>query len=130
MTRMLSRTLALTLAMAMAPAVGRADAGSFEKDVLPILNSQCVMCHVAGAELGGLSLYPDAWLSLVGIASKESSLKLVDPGVPDKSYMYLKLTNAQDSVGGSGLQMPPTHRLDDTQIEAIRRWIEQGAKPN
>jgi mono/diheme cytochrome c family protein len=127
---MLSRTLALTLAMAMAPAVGRADAGSFEKDVLPILNSQCVMCHVAGAELGGLSLYPDAWLSLVGIASKESSLKLVDPGVPDKSYMYLKLTNAQDSVGGSGLQMPPTHRLDDTQIEAIRRWIEQGAKPN
>jgi mono/diheme cytochrome c family protein len=125
---MLSRTLALTLAMA--PAVGRADAGSFEKDVLPILNSQCVMCHVAGAELGGLSLYPDAWLSLVGIASKESSLKLIEPGAPDKSYMYLKLTNAQDSVGGSGLQMPPTHRLDDTQIEAIRRWIEQGAKPN
>jgi hypothetical protein len=128
MAQMLLRTLALTLAMA--PAVGRADTGSFEMDVLPILNSQCVMCHVAGAELGGLSLYPDAWLSLVGIASKESSLKLVDPGVPDKSYMYLKLIGMQETVGGGGLQMPPTQPLEEARLEAIRRWIEQGAKRN
>ncbi len=128
MARMLSPTL--VLALAMAPAVGRADAGSFEKDVLPILNSQCVMCHVPGAELGGLSLHPDAWLSLVGIASKQSSLKLVDPGVPDRSYMYLKLIGMQETVGGSGLQMPPTQPLEEALLEAIRRWIEQGAKRN
>ena len=114
----------------MASAGVRADDGGFEKDVLPILNSQCVMCHVPGAELGGLSLYPDAWLSLVGIASKQSALKLVEPGAPDKSYLYLKLVAKHEAAGGSGLQMPPTQPLDPAQLEAICRWIEQGAKRN
>ena len=120
----------LALAVALAPGTGLTDESSFRKDVLPVLNSQCVMCHLPGAESGGLSLHPDPLANLVGIASHQSSLKLIEPGAPDKSYMYLKLTNAQESVGGSGLQMPPTHRLEDTQLEAIRRWIEQGAKPN
>jgi mono/diheme cytochrome c family protein len=120
----------LAIAVTLAPGAGLADESSFQKDVLPVINSQCVMCHLPGAESGELSLLPDPWASLVGIASRQSSLKLIEPGAPDKSYMYLKLTNAQDSVGGSGLQMPPTHRLEDTQIEAICRWIEQGAKPN
>jgi len=120
----------LALAVALAPGTGLTDESSFRKDVLPVLNSQCVMCHLPGAESGGLSLHPDPLASLVGIASHQSSLKLIEPGAPDKSYMYLKLTNAQESVGGSGLQMPPIHRLEDTQLEAIRRWIEQGAKPN
>ena len=67
---------------------------------------------------------------LVGIASKQSPLKLVEPGVPDKSYMYLKLVGRHESVGGSGLQMPPAKRLDEAGREAIRQWIEQGAKRN
>lgn len=116
------------LAIATTAAAAPADECDFERDVAPILNSQCVMCHLPGAESGGLSLHPDPRASLVGIASRQSSLKLVEPGAPDKSYMYLKMINAQESVGGSGLQMPPAHRLEDAQIEAIRRWIEQGAK--
>ncbi len=65
-----------------------------------------------------------------GLPRKQSSLKLVDPGVPEKSYMYLKLIGMQETVGGSGLRMPPTQPLEDALIEAIRRWIEQGAKRN
>ena len=104
---------------------------SFQGDVLPILNSYCVMCHLPGAEQGELVLYPDAWSRLVGIPSVQSSLLRVDPGSPDSSYLYLKLIGTGESVGGSGLQMPfQQPPLDPDQIETIRLWIEQGAKQN
>jgi hypothetical protein len=61
--------------LAVAALISTAHAGSvsFEKDVVPILNSYCVMCHLPGGEQGGLSLYPDAWSELVGILSKQST---------------------------------------------------------
>ncbi len=109
----------------------RAGSISFEKDVLPILNSYCVMCHLPGGEQGGLSLYPDAWSELVGIPSKQSPLLQVEPGSPDKSYLYIKLIESGESVGGSGLLMPIQQPpLVQDQIETIRLWIEQGAHQN
>lgn len=120
----------LVLAIALAPGRAPADESSFKEKVLPVLNSQCVMCHLPEVSLGGLSLYPDPWQSLVGIASKQSALKLVEPGVPDKSYLYLKLIGVHESAGGSGLQMPPAQRLEEASLEAVRQWIEQGAKRN
>ncbi len=109
----------------------RAGSISFEKDVLPILNSYCVMCHLPGGEQGGLSLYPDAWSELVGIPSKQSPLLQVEPGSPDKSYLYIKLIESGESVGGSGLLMPVQQPpLVQDQIETIRLWIEQGAQQN
>ena len=104
---------------------------SFEKDVMPILNSYCVMCHLPGGAQGGLSLYPDAWSELVGVPSKQSPLLQVEPGSPDRSYLYVKLIDTGVSVGGSGqlmpVQQPP---LEQDQIETIRLWIEQGAEQN
>ena len=114
-----------------AAVIGTAQAGSvsFEKDVVPILNSYCVMCHLPGGAQGGLSLYPDAWSELVGVPSKQSTLLQVEPGSPDKSYFYIKLIDSGESVGGSGLLMPIQQPpLDPGQIETIRLWIEQGAK--
>ena len=114
-----------------AAVIGTAQAGSvsFEKDVVPILNSYCVMCHLPGGAQGGLSLYPDAWSELVGVPSKQSTLLQVEPGSPDKSYFYIKLIDSGESVGGSGLLMPIQQPpLDSGQIETIRLWIEQGAK--
>ncbi len=107
------------------------EGASFERDVAPILNSYCVMCHLPGAEQGALVLYPDAWSRLVGIPSMQSSLLLVDPGSPHSSYLYIKLIGMGESVGGSGLPMPfQQPPLDPDQIEIIRLWIEQGAKQN
>jgi hypothetical protein len=104
---------------------------SFENDVLPILNSYCVMCHLPGGAQGELSLYPDAWSEMVGIESKQSPLLQVEPGSPDRSYLYIKLIDTGESVGGSGqlmpVQQPP---LEQDQIETIRLWIEQGAEQN
>jgi len=118
---------------ALVAVISTAHAGSvsFEKDVVPILNSYCVMCHLPGGEQGGLSLYPDAWSELVGIPSKQSPLLQVEPGLPDKSYLYIKLIDTGESAGGSGLLMPIQQPpLDQDQIETIRLWIEQGAKQN
>jgi hypothetical protein len=104
---------------------------SFEKDVMPILNNYCVMCHLPGGAQGGLSLYPDAWSELVGVPSKQSPLLQVEPGSPEKSYLYIKLIDTGESVGGSGQQMPVQQSpLDQGQIQTIKAWIEQGAKQN
>jgi hypothetical protein len=104
---------------------------SFEKDVMPILNNYCVMCHLPGGAQGELSLYPDAWPELVGVPSKQSPLMRVEPGSSDNSYFYIKLIESGESVGGSGQQMPfQQSPLGQGQIETIRLWIEQGAKQN
>jgi len=121
------------LPFVLASLIGTAQAEniSFENDVLPILNSYCVMCHLPGSEQGGLGLYPDAWARVVGVPSAQSALLLVDPGAPDNSYLYIKLIDSGESAGGSGrlmpIQQPP---LEPGQIETIRLWIEQGAQQN
>ena len=105
-----------------------ADPASFRADVLPLLTTRCVMCHVEGAEQGQLSLYPDAWAHLVGVASTQSPLQRVEPGAPDKSYLYLKVLGTQLAAGGSGLRMPfQQDPLSPAELELLRKWIEQGA---
>lgn len=121
----------LLLALPLASCSSSAEIISFNEDVLPILNRHCVMCHLPGAEQAELGLYPDAWSQLVGMPSSQSSLLRVEPGSPDKSYLYLKLIGTQETDDGSGLQMPfQQNPLDPAQIEAIRLWIKQGAKQN
>jgi hypothetical protein len=118
-------------ALLLASCSSNAEIISFDQDVLPILTQYCVMCHVSGAEQAELVLYPDAWSQLIGVPSSQSALLRVEPGFPDKSYLYLKLIGTQETEDGSGLQMPfQQNPLDPAQIEAIRLWIEQGAKQN
>jgi hypothetical protein len=126
----------LVLALALAMSLDDTDNStgpivSFEKEILPTLTSYCVMCHLPGAEQGGLGLYPDAWSRVVGVPSTQSSLLLVKPGFPNESYFYIKLIESGKSAGGSGrlmpIQQPP---LSSDQIENIRLWIEQGAQQN
>ena len=118
-------------ALLLASCSSNAETVSFDQDILPILTQYCVMCHVPGAEQADLVLYPDAWSQLIGVSSTQSSLLRVKPGFPDKSYLYLKLIGTQETEDGSGLQMPfQQNPLDPAQIEAIRLWIEQGAKQN
>jgi hypothetical protein len=96
----------LLCALPLASCASGAETVAFNEDVLPILNQYCVMCHLPGAAQADLVLFPDAWSALVGTPSIQSSLSLVEPGIPDKSYLYLKLIDAQDTEDGSGLQMP------------------------
>lgn len=104
---------------------------SFAADIVPLLKSRCVMCHLPGAEQAGLALHPKGgYANLIDVKSTQSPLVRVSPGKPDDSYLYRKLTGTQAQVGGSGERMPfGDSTLTAQEIERVRRWIEGGAKP-
>jgi hypothetical protein len=105
---------------------------SFKNDVLPVLTSNCVVCHQGSSPPGNLSLEPaNAYNDLVNAPSIQSSLMLVDPGAPDKSYLINKLNGTQTDVGGSGVQMPyGAPPLSQAQIDTISQWISENAPDN
>jgi hypothetical protein len=129
MGRSLRRIVPLVLAVA--PPAWSADTMGFNAQIVPILTQRCAMCHMPGVAQAGLNLFPEPWASLVGVASTESPLKLVEPGSPERSYLYVKLLGTQQQVGGSGARMPfQQDPLDAGELETIRTWIEQGAALN
>lgn len=121
--------LLLTAALLLlAPASDAAEV-SFSQHVVPLLRARCVSCHLTGLEQGGLALHARAaYGQLVGAPSLQSDLPRVEPGEPERSYLYLKLTNRHRQAGGSGEPMPlSAWPLDAHELELIRRWIADGA---
>jgi len=124
-----ARTLASCAAALILPATVNAEPVGFAKDVQPILTKHCVVCHVQGAAQGDLALYPDAWGAVVEVKSRQSPLLLVEPGRPEASYFYLKLTGEHLAAQGTGEQMPsPQSPLAPAGIDIIRQWIAEGAE--
>lgn len=68
-----------------------------------------------------------AYAMTVGRASVEMpSLLRVEPGSPERSYLYRKITGAGITGERMPLGGPP---LDDAKIRLVRDWIRRGA-PN
>lgn len=89
----------------------------------------CSKCHIGASAPEGLQLdAAHAYDFLVDVSSNEDpSLKRVNPGNPDASYMVLKIEGAPGIEGG---QMPLGETpLPQATIDAIRQWITNGA-PN
>lgn len=105
---------------------------SFRSDIVPLLKSRCVACHLTGTEAGKLSLAPKtAYSSLVNVQSNESEWLRVKPGAPDDSYLVIKLEGHQLDRGGRGAQMPfGGDPLDNDTLTMIRNWIAAGAQNN
>lgn len=107
---------------------------SFKDDVQPILNSQCVFCHVTGAENGGLNLgRREAHAALLSPSTGAPAMPRVTPGDPSTSYLVHKLKGTQLEAGGSGAQMPmydPPKPFPAEHLELIERWIREGAQKN
>ncbi len=105
---------------------------SFSKEIQPIFNDSCVVCHQGTGGPAKLNLEPgSAYKNMVNVASSESPLIRVAPGAPDKSYLLNKLRGTQSQVGGSGAQMPyNASPLAQVQIDLIEKWISQGAQNN
>ena len=61
----------------------------------------------------------------------EYDLALIEPGKPDQSWLYLKLTGSFDGVDCSRAtctQMPVAgERPSDEEVARIKTWIENGA---
>lgn len=99
--------------------------------VQPLLTATCavVTCHAPPIAEGEMDLSTPALVatSLQRIPSTESPLLRVLPGKPSASYLWHKLQGTQESVGGSGVQMPKEGSLTPEQVDAIRSWIVEGA---
>ena len=87
---------------------------SFESEVLPIFQANCLHCHGNVQGQKGLDL-----------TSRDSALKggesgpSIFPGSPAKSLLIQKVS--------SGVMPPGSNKLSSADIETIRRWIEAGA---
>jgi hypothetical protein len=108
----------------------------FSQDVLRVFtNNGAKTCAQAGCHSGafpaaGQNLEAgSAYASIVNVASSEKpSLKRIQPGDGDNSYLYQKITGA---AGIAGSPMPLAGGpLAAADIAKIELWIDQGAQNN
>ncbi len=105
---------------------------SFKQDILPVLMNRCAICHLKEDRHGYLVIDEEnAYAGLVNIPSYTlPSMKRIEPGQPDKSYFWLKITDQHLAVGGKGWEMPYMSSLSDAEIQQIHDWIMNGAPDN
>ncbi len=101
--------------------LGRAT--SFEEDIFPIFEANCLACHSQTKKEGSLVL--EDYKSLM--KGGDSGAAIV-PGQPDKSYLYQVSARLEESF------MPPlpnkaaAKALTSKQLGTLRLWIQEGAK--
>ncbi len=88
-------------------------------------------CH-GNAAAGGLDLRPDvAWQNLFDVPAQGSTLRRIEPGDKDRSWLWLKLAAATWPGGTtaiSGAPMPIGQPpIDQARMEALRLWLYAGA---
>ncbi len=86
----------------------------FQQEVLPILQAKCFKCHGGEKVEGGLRLNSRTTLLKGG----ESGLA-VDPDNADASLLIAAINYAD-------LEMPPTGKLPQEQIDVLTRWVKLG----
>lgn len=123
----------LTLSIIAPVIASEAEDVSFSADIQPMLNSQCVYCHVTGAENGGLNLgRRQAYAELLA-DSEGAPLPRVTPGDVEQSYLVHKLHGTHLEVGGNGSPMPvydPPKPFPANYLKLVEAWIEAGAPDN
>lgn len=105
-------------------------AATFTRVQSEIFTPTCavIACHAVLGTQENLVLTPErSYSEIVGRPSVQmSSLPRVQPGSPDMSYLYRKITGA----GITGDRMPQGGPfLNAAQIQLVRDWIRRGA-PN
>ncbi len=109
-----------------------APAPTLTKVQADIFTPICSVCHTGvGAGLPGVQNLTagHTYANIVDVTSIEDpSLKRVNPGDPDNSYLVRKI---QGSPGIVGVQMPASGpHLTQAQIDEVRAWIAAGALNN
>lgn len=102
----------------------------FASHVLPIFQERCVECHRAPFDKNGRTIKPKAGLQL---DSYEMALKgnldgpSIVPGNSAESYLVELISLTEDDAD----VMPPKGGpLSPEQIDVVKRWIDEGAKPS
>ncbi len=93
---------------------------SFSRDIRPILNQNCVVCHGGVRQKNGVSfIFREEALGI-----GKSGRRTIVPGKPDESELIARLTS-KDPDARMPYHAPP---LSPQQIGLLRRWIKEGAK--
>jgi hypothetical protein len=98
----------------------------FARDVQPIFDANCVLCHGFDGNLNlGVGVSYD---NLVGVQAFSSALLRVAPGNVATSYLYVKLTGPCPGPVCNGRRMPQgAPSLPAAQLQVMHDWITAGA---
>lgn len=119
---------------AMDAGVDAAVVRTYEDDIQPIWINRCMPCHVGEGE--GMPILPrleDGREVLVDRPSGQvTTLDLVEPGMPEASYLWLKLNGEHGTLSTTNPMPPPTlggtfEPIPASERERIRAWIIAGA---
>ena len=92
----------------------------FSKEVLPVLKANCFKCHGEKKAKAKLKLHTSA-----DVLKGGKSGKVIEPGKSAESLIIKRLSLHKDD---EDIMPPKGGPLEKEQIEAISRWIDQGAK--
>jgi len=85
----------------------------FEKEILPILKANCLMCHSGSGAQGGLDVS-----ELSSLLKGGKSGKSIQPGSSEKSLLLEKVA--------SGIMPPGEKKLSRAEVELLREWVDHG----
>lgn len=93
---------------------------SFNRDIRPIFNQNCVACHGGVRQKNGVSfIFREEALGI-----GKSGRRTIVPGKPEQSELIARVTSKDPQV-----RMPyHTQALPPQQITLLRQWIKEGAK--
>ena len=103
----------------LAPATAVADATDFEREIRPIFEQRCYVCHRGAAAQGEFRLDSREHAFRGG----GSGVPAIVPGDSAGSLLYRYVAG----LDGKILMPPVEPRLTGEQIEQIRKWIDEGA---
>lgn len=123
--RMLTAALPVALMMVLA-GCAREEAVSFSQDVKPIIDQNCIACHKPGGdgfEASGFSMvtYEDL------MKGTKFGPMVISGDSAGSNMLVLMEGRADPSISMPHGAMKPVRKSD---IETIRRWVDQGAKNN
>jgi len=123
--RMLTTALPVALMMVLA-GCAREEAVSFSQDVKPIIDQNCIACHKPGGdgfEASGFSMvtYEDL------MKGTKFGPMIISGDSAGSNMLVLMEGRADPSISMPHGAMKPVRKSD---IETIRRWVDQGAKNN
>ncbi|MDE0123918.1 MAG: DUF1553 domain-containing protein [Bryobacterales bacterium] len=108
--------VALCASLLIGSAISIAAPPSFPEDVHPILEANCLPCHGGDTPQQGLDLR-----TVPSLLTGGSSGPAIEIGSSQRSLLVDRIV--------AGTMPPGDSRLADSEIDVIRRWIDEGAAP-
>jgi hypothetical protein len=107
---------------------------TYDDDIEPIWINRCQPCHVGEGDVEPSE--PRLEMGREVLVDRPSgqvtAIDLIEPGMPEASYLWLKLNNQHTTLSTTNAMPPPTlgntfEPIPASERERIRAWIAAGA---